>query len=284
MAVYTCQRLYIKDLRAESMSRVRVPVEIPIDTLAQTTTFYTQDELVKMVHNRRPGFDFENMNKTFSCSGGADCLILQYGGVKVGELGFSSNYDYDEDMPKFEEHNGKFRVYIANFHGYRGSQAPFAVPIRPEAYNTSMKLGWKYKDTDDPEIDIFRVDDDNLLKPENVIYTLRRNDFDTNGQWWLNNCNPIVIQKHQTYISICASSHLKRSWAGQLADRWRTRASCKCYIMSPDEVAWISDDDWRALKHFRLANAPQALGGQLHTQAPAQPHTLSRMLGLLREI
>ena len=108
MAVYTCQRLYIKDLRAESMSRVRVPVEIPIDTLAQTTTFYTQDELVKMVHNRRPGFDFENMNKTFSCSGGADCLILQYGGVKVGELVLGSNFNNAVDMARWVEQNGKF--------------------------------------------------------------------------------------------------------------------------------------------------------------------------------
>ena len=58
MAVYTCQCLYKKDVRAERMSRVRVPVEIPIDTLGQTTTFYTQDEVVALVHKRRPGFDF----------------------------------------------------------------------------------------------------------------------------------------------------------------------------------------------------------------------------------
>jgi len=245
--------------------------------------------LVEMVHRRRPGFDFENMNLRFDCSGGPDCLVLEYGGVKAGELGFAANFDYDEDMPGWAERNGKFRVYIANFHGRKGTRAPREIPIRPRAYDSSMRLGWKYKDNDAPEIDIFWVDSDDLLKPENVIYTLRGNDFDTNGAWWLNACNPIVIQKHESYITICASAHLTRTWAGELADRGRTRASCKRYIMSADEVARISGDDWAAYqtlaarqnaewiaqRNLRLARESGALGGSL-------PHTLSRMQGLLR--
>ena len=280
------------------MSRGRVPVEVPLDVLGQTTTFYSRDELVEMVHRRRPGFDFENFNKSFDCSGGPDCLVLEYGGVKVGELGFAANFDYDEDMPGWDERNGKFRVYIGNCHGYRGTRAPQAIPIRPTAYDSSMRLGWKYKDNYVPEIDIFWVDSDDLLKPENVIYTLRSNDFDTNGERWLNALSPIVIQKHESYITICASAHLKRTWAGELSDFNRTRGNCKRYIMSADEVAWISGDTWAAYKTFtarhnaeliaqrnlRLARESGALGGSLHTQALAVPHTLSRMQGLLREI
>jgi hypothetical protein len=241
----------------------RVPDEVPVYTVSLTTTFFSQVELVALVRLRRPTFDFEIMNKHFSCSGGRDTLILEYGGVKGGELGFGSNYDFEEDMAKWEEQNGKFRLYIGNYHGFRGTQAPRDVQIRPAAYDSSMKLGWKYKDNA-AEIDIFRVDGDNKLKAENVIYTLSRNDFDRNGKWWLDACNPIVIQKHETYVTICASAHLSRSWAGELGDKRRTLAQCKGYIMSADEVAWIENDASMVLRRFerKLRSAkPRGVGG-----------------------
>ena len=255
----------------------RVPVEVPLYTIAETTTFWSQDELVALVRNRRPDFDFENMNKPFKCTPGSDCLILQYGGVKVGEFGFGSNYDYDEDMPKWEEENGKFRVYIGNFHGYRGTQAPENIHIRLRGYDTSMKLGWKYtknKDSQDPEIEIFRVDDDNLFKANNVVYTLRHTDFNANGKWWMDARNPIVIQKHNMYVTICASAHLKRTWAGELADRARTLAQCVSYIMSDDEVAWISRDNPSVLRSFI----------RKYPSAPAEPDTVGALLATLHEL
>jgi hypothetical protein len=138
-----------------------------------------------------------------------------------------------------------------------------------------MELGWKYNDNA-AEIDIFRVDGDNTLKAENVIYTLSRNDFDTNGEWWLKACNPIVIQKHETYVTICASAHLSRSWAGELADRRRTLAQCKGYIMSADEVAWIENDASMVLRRFerrlRLANPPGVEGGGVHAMLATLRH------------
>ncbi len=200
---------------------------------------------------------------------------MEYGGKQVGELGFGSNYDYEEDMPKWEEQNGKFRLYIGNYHGFRGTLAPRAIEIRPGAYDSSMKLGWKYK-YNAAEIDIFRVDGDNTLKAENVIYTLSRNDFDTNGEWWLDAFNPIVIQKHQTYVTICASAHLSRSWAGELADHRRTLAECKRYIMSADEVAWIEQDASMVLRRFerrlRLDNPPGVEGGGVHPMLATLRH------------
>jgi hypothetical protein len=86
-------------------------------------------------------------------------------------------------------------------------------------------------------------------------------DFNANGLWWLQNRFPIVIQKHKTYITICASAHFKRFWQQQVADQWH-QAAYDMHPMSDDEAAWIERDNitvLRSLQPARSSSVPPCL-------------------------
>jgi len=246
--------VHIKDKDKEKMSSQRIMDKMFYQDVGNTTTFWSEEELERLIKSKQPQYIFDNMNESFECQGGVGCIYLFYGYDKVGEFGLGHNFDSREDMPQWQElydentNKRKFRLYIANKYGPGGTQAPADIRIRPLQYDQSWKLAWKYKEGDENQIEIFRVKGENNFESENVIYTLSSNDFNANGVWWLQNRFPIVIQKHKTYITICASAHLKRFWQQQVADQWHKPAYDR-HVMSDDEAAWIERDIRQVAQH-----------------------------------
>lgn len=122
--------------------------------VGNTTTFWSQEHLVKLIKMKQREYDFHNMNESFVCQGGVGCIYLMYGYDKVGEFGLGHNFDSREDIPKWQElydestNQMKFRLYIANNYGAGGTQAPADIHIRPLHYDKSWKLGWKLRKRD----------------------------------------------------------------------------------------------------------------------------------------
>jgi len=263
------------------MSSQRIMDKMFYQDVGNTTTFWSEQDLENLIKSKQPQYIFDNSNKSFDCIGGVGCIYLKYGSDLVGEFGFGHNFDSREDIAKWQElydastNKRKFRLYFANNYGPGGTQAPADIHIRPLQYDQSWKLAWKYKAKDEMEIEIFRVEDENNFESENVIHTLSSSDFNANGVSWLRNRSPIVIQKHKTYITICASAHLKRFWQQQVADQWH-KPAYDIHVMSDDEAAWIERDNIIVLRN--LQQVPQ------HATAVGGLAAVKAMLGALQAL
>ena len=227
-----------------------------IDT---TTKFWSEDELVALIREKDPGFVLKEgsnfwLSFRYTKAHGNECL-LKYKIKTVGEFNFAS-FDWGEETPTWERQidtrtgKPKFRLYIQNRHPvadiYETSEAPPDIHIRPDGYDPAMQMAWQYEKNEEGRnvIEIFRVEDGQ----RHLIYTLTSTDFESSDYSWLKARNPIVIQKHRGYITICPSAHLARTWA--TAESYRGNVKYTSYTMSADETAWVSDDVWKVLNTF----------------------------------
>lgn len=238
------------------------PMTTPTYFIGTTTTFWSQQDLVKLVCEKNPTLQLQEVNEEFSldfestqkCQEGMLCY-LKYGNVRVLEFVFGG-IDFKVDWPKWEElfdktNTFKYRLYINNkpsWCGSEGSRPPVTIYIRPDQYDPGAQLEWRYEKNEEGRlqsphaIEICRVDGD----ARQVIHTLRGEDFGSRGENWLSNVKPIVMQKHETYILICPSDHFARAWdilKSYTRDSWLDPVpNFRKYTMSQDETAWISKD------------------------------------------
>lgn len=281
--------------------------------IGETTTFWSEAELVQLIRDKNPKMStLESLNEepVFSIEGVSG--ILTYEKVIVGEFHFG-NMDYAEDFPTWKAqldartNKWKFRLDFVNNYSRGGVRIPPDIQIRPVAYDKGWKLAWRYKKEEEskymvlPGIEIFRVDADkdveykthtidgfhtfsnHWLKEdvENLIYTLHPAHLGQYGSQWLREKEPIVIQKHDTYITIRASAHLARSWSVVKGYHDRPGQFFREHIMSDDEAAWISPDDYYKKKHLDTwHNTTPGLGPEAHVSGG----TVDALLATLHEL
>ena len=268
------------------------------EVISDTTTFWRQDAFV------------QDVNQELFCKPEETHLNVMRGIEKVGEFLFGRNFDFSQDTPTWQAQidaqtgTFKYRLDIQNvWEGGHGAQAPRDIQIRPAGYDKSWKLAWRYKRNESvcsvvPSIEIFQVDDEKDVQykkysvdgwqkdafgalwlkdfPGHVVYTLRPADFGPyvdQALQWLTNAEPIGIHKHDTYITIRASAYLARSWRTIQSYGDRPRKFFYEHVMSDDEAAWISRDNYIVKKKLDALDTQHA--------GPAAMHA---MLGALEQL
>ena len=268
------------------------------EVISDTTTFWRQTAFV------------QDVNQELFCEPEETHLNVMRGREKVGEFLFGRNFDFSQDTPTWQAQidaqtgTFKYRLDIQNvWEGGHGAQAPRDIQIRPAGYDKRWKLAWRYTQNKSkysvlPSIEIFRVDGENDVEykkysvhgsqkdafgalwlkdaPEHVVYTLRPADFGpyvVQALDWLRNEEPIGIHKHETYITIRASAHLARSWSTIKSYGDRPPKFFREHVMSDDEAAWISRDNYIVKKKLDALDAQHA--------GPAGMHA---MLGALEQL
>ena len=235
-------------------------------TIEKTTTFFSQDELVDMIREKNPDIKLENFNEQFimkdsATQAGGVQWFLQYECINVGEFLFPCSFEYKEDKPMWKTQLGadnkiKYKLDIVNWHpvAYGGIEAPADIYIKPLAYSQFSKLAWSYVPYEkvDCVIEIFEVKDGH----QHWIYTLTSTDFARHDKSWLKSRKPIVIEKHQTYITIRPSASLNRMWG--VHESYVGNTNFIGYTMSEDETAWISPDVPRIARQFLKAPSDTA--------------------------
>lgn len=261
--------------------------ELPI---TETTTFWSHDDMVRLIReNNDRHKNLQDLNEAPYCRYVGLTMQLTYEGLPVGAFTFGG-LDFHQDRPIWTygfdgtTNKYKFRVDIENVvNGGHGAQAPLDIRIRPAGYDKSWKLSWRYKrDTGVraviPGIEIFLVDGDKRF--ENVVYTLWHTDFGEHGVKWLRNREPIVIRKHQTYITIRCSAHMARCWAVDKSYHYRDAKLFLEHIMSDDEAAWIFAD---GSFEKQVLHEKERTTGPAPARAP-RPYRLGVMLAALQEL
>jgi hypothetical protein len=267
------------------------------EVISDTTTFWRQDAFV------------QDVNQELFCEPEETDLKVMRGREKVGEFLFGRNFDFSQDTPTWQAQidaqtgTFKYRLDIQNvWAGGHGAQAPRDIQVRPAGYDKSWKLAWRYTENKSkysvlPSIEIFRVDGENDVEyktyylpkmkdgfealwltdaPEHVVYTLKPADFrpyEVQALQWLRNHEPIDIHKHDTYITIRASAHLARSWSTIQSYGDRPPKFFREHVMSDDEAAWISRDNYIVKRKLDALDAQHA--------GPAGMHA---MLGALEQL
>ena len=258
--------------------------------ITETTTFWSHDEMVRLIReNNDRHKNLQDLNEAPWRRYVGKTMQLLYEGLPVGSFTFGG-CDFQQDTPIWTygfdstTNKYKFRLDIENvLNGGHGAQAPLDLRIRPAGYDKSWKLSWRYKrDTGVkvliPGIEIFVVDGDNRF--ENVVYTLWYTDFGEHGVKWLRNREPIVIRKHETYITIRCSAHMARGLGVEKSYHERTAASFVEDVMSDDEAAWIFADGYF---EKQVLDEKDRTTGPAPARAP-RPYRLSVMLAALQEL
>ena len=287
-------------------------------SIGATLTFWSHDAMVELIREHNDKFkNLQELNEAPWCDAVGSRLRVYYENVVVGEFEFG-NVDYDQDTPSWqyvmdENRKYKFRLVIMNvWDGGHGAQAPRDIQIRPAGYDKSWKLAWRYKENKKsqyrvlPSIEIFRVDGENDVEykrysvdglqkdafgalwlkeaPGHVVYTLHPADFvpyHESASKWLSEQEPIVINKHETYITIRASAHLARSWSVVESHHDRPGKFFREHIMSDDEAAWISRDNFMDKKRLDAKDAAKVpAAAPAHTPDPG----MHAMLATLQEL
>lgn len=258
---------------------------VPCYGIHETTTFWSEQQLVELLRVENPAIILGGLNEPFSIVFSltpeqGPQWFLKYGKVRVLELLFSGA-TFNEDWPELEQlfdkdaNTHKFKLCVENrshWYGSEGSAPPVDIQIRPEGYNAAWQLAWQYARAADgqPTIEIARVEGGKVF----IIHTLRGSDLGAHvdrtftpdgeelaperagGAEWLSKRKPILMSKHWSYITISMNAHLARKWdveKGYSRENWSDPVPrFQSYTMSPAETAWISNDN-RATA-YRLTN------------------------------
>jgi hypothetical protein len=237
------------------------------ESIGATTTFWSHDEMVKMIRDNNDGFkNLQALNEAVTEEIKGVKMYVKYENVTVGVFEFGDlNFDQDTVTWKYAmdaTNKYKFRLDIQNVYGAHGAMVPREIQIKPEGYDKSWKMSWRYKrdtgaSTVIPGIELFWVDGD--MQFEHLIYTLWHTNFGQYGEKWLRNNEPIIIEKHETYITIRCSAHMSSHWSIMKSYHDRNPQEFLQHVMSDDEAAWIFGDSAYAVKktETRPATAPR---------------------------
>jgi hypothetical protein len=282
-------------------------VPVPDYGIFQTTTFWSQQQLVGILAAKNPTIRLGDVNEKFSVVFASSAKhgpqwFLMYGQVKVLDLGIhGANFNVDwvalEQILDKDSNTFNFKLSVINrpyWYGSEGSAPPVDVHILPAEYDAHWQLAWQYKTAANgqPTIEICRVQGGKYI----CIHTLRGSDLGMHvdkqfvetdkveaperagGAEWLGKRKPILMNKHWGYITISMSEHLARAWdiaKGHTTGKWSD-----AYTMSADETAWISkDNDFTAYSLLENLLKSKGVGP---AGSAAGPRTVGAMLATLR--
>jgi len=238
------------------------------ESICATTTFWSHDEMVKLIRDNNDQFkNLQELNEDVHEEIKGVKMYVTYENVVVGVFEFGDlNFDQDNVSWSYAldaTQKYKFRLDIRNVHGAHGGMVPREIQIKPEGYDKSWKMSWRYKrdtgtNTVIPGIELFLVDGDKEF--EHLIYTLWHTNFGQYGEKWLRNKEPIIIEKHETYITIRCSAHMSNHWSMMQDYHDRNPDLFLQHVMSDDETAWIFGDTGYVARTMetRPATAPRA--------------------------
>jgi hypothetical protein len=235
--------------------------------IEDTTTFWSEQDLVKLIREKNPTLQLKEVNEAFSLEFARDSeepfikCFLKYGSVRV--LDFIIQYiNYREDYPEWQKkynastNTHTYRLFINNrpsWCGTEGEKPPDTIYIKPEGYQALDQLAWQYHAIKKQNyIEIMQM---NGTREGRLLHTLGSADFGSFGdQWrkWLRDGKSIVMLKHYAYIAICPSAHLtrKRNFEKESGSMMGPRIRYFSHVMSAEETAWVSDNEWSGMRNF----------------------------------
>lgn len=265
--------------------------------IEDTTTFWSEQDLVKLIREKNPTLQLKEVNEAFSLEFALDSeepfikCFLKYGRVRV--LDFFIRYiNFREDLPEWRRiynastNTHTYRLFINNrpdWSGTEGSKPPDTIYIKPEGYQASDQLAWQYhaigkQKNKQNYIEIMQM---NGTQQGHLLHTLGSADFGSfDNEWrkWLRDGKSIVMLKHTDYIAICPSAHLSRklSFEKESGSMTGPRIRYFSHVMSAEETAWVSSNEWSGMRNFP-ETAPTM-------PPPAAAGPLTAMLGALQAL